>query len=380
VALGRTVTTRGFGAPPDGVEPISTRSVAFYLPQFHPIPENDRWWGEGFTEWKNTARARPRFAGHYQPHVPGELGYYDLRSPATREAQAALAREHAVDAFCYYHYWFNGHRLLERPFDEVLSSGSPDLPFCLCWANENWTRAWNGSDREVLMGQRYSDADDIAHVRHLAPAFADPRYVRIDGKPLFLVYRASNLPSPRRTTDIWRQEAQRLGLGELYLARVESFPNERGDPAALGFDAAVEFQPEWRRLRDQSLLATARRIGTRLGVGRLTPEYVTHDYAALVDAALQSHPVEYTRFPCVTPSWDNSARRSTGAVLFTGSSPERYGEWVRRTLLERPSPLLFVNAWNEWGEGAHLEPCAQWGRGYLEAHRTATSQARAGRR
>lgn len=375
MAPGRTSNTDDRGAPLGGAGVAATRSIAFYLPQFHPIPENDRWWGEGFTEWRNTSRARPRFEGHYQPHVPAELGYYDLRSPDVREAQAALARSHGIDAFCYYHYWFGGHRLLERPFDEVLASGSPDLPFCLCWANENWTRAWNGAERQVLMHQHYSDEDDLRHIRHLAPALADPRYVRVDGKPLLLVYRASALPAARRTTETWRREAARLGIGELFLTRVESFPRERGDPTTLGFDAAVDFQPEWRTLRASTLRSGVRRLARTVGITRWEPEYTTYDYGTLADAAVARAKPPYTWFPCVAPSWDNSARRSTGAVVLTGSSPDRYGAWVHRTITERQPSLLFVNAWNEWGEGAHLEPCARWGRGYLEAHRDAVTAA-----
>lgn len=349
----------------------STRSVAFLLPQFHTIPENDRWWGEGFTEWSNVLPATPRFPGHEQPHVPGELGAYDLRDPDTRAAQAHLAREHGVDAFCYYHYWFNGHRLLHEPFDAVLASGEPDLPFLLCWANENWTRAWNGSDRDVLIAQHYDDEDDRAHLRHLAPAFADPRYVRVDGKPIFLVYRASRLPDPRRTTDNWRAEAQRLGLGELHLARVESFSDERGDPRRLGFDSAVEFQPNWRQIRASAMQAGIRRIGRKLRVSRFEPPFTTYDYHSLVEGALTAIPPQYPRSPCVTPRWDNSPRRGRGAVIVTDSTPEAYAAWVHQ-VVDRDAPeLLFVNAWNEWGEGAHLEPCEQWGRAYLEAHRDA---------
>jgi lipopolysaccharide biosynthesis protein len=356
------------------------RSVAFYLPQFHPIAENDRWWGAGFTEWRNTAQARPRFPGHDQPHVPAELGYYDLRSAETRAAQAELARDHAIDAFCYYHYWFEGHQLLERPFDEVVRSGEPAFPFCLCWANESWTRAWNGSDREVLIAQRYSAVDDLAHIRHLARAFADPRYLRVDGKPLFLVYRATRLPNPRRTVDTWREEAGRLGVGELYLARVESFPEERDDPRLLGFDAAVEFQPDWRRIRASPARLAMRRVGRALGVSRFEPTFTTHDYGSLTRSALNAPSPSYPRFPCVTPGFDNSARRAKGAVILTDTSPERYGRWVAQTLQTTAPELLFVNAWNEWGEGAHLEPCQRWGRGYLEAHRDAVARVSVGTR
>ena len=221
------------------------RLIAFYLPQFHPIPENEQWWGPGFTEWTNVTRARPQFKGHQQPHLPADLGFYDLRLPDTRRAQADLAREYGITGFCYYHYWFTGRRLLERPFNEVLASGEPDLPFCLCWANEHWTRTWDGFERNVLMDQGYSVEDDLMHIRWLCNAFRDPRYIRVEGRPLFLIYRAGNLPNSVRTTSIWREEAIRQSVGEPFLCRVESFPMDKGvDPHATGFDAAVEFVPD----------------------------------------------------------------------------------------------------------------------------------------
>src|SRR5450755_1537677 len=218
------------------------RAIAFYLPQFHPVPENDEWWGAGFTEWRNVAKALPLFPGHHQPHVPADLGFYDLRVPEVREQQASLARQHGIHGFCYYHYWFNGRRILERPFNEVLASGKPDFPFCLCWANENWTRVWDGGEQNVLLQQHYSAQDDLAHIQALIPALADPRYIRINGRPLLLVYRTELLPEPARTAEIWRAEALRGGVGDLYLARVENFVSSV-DPASIGFDAAVEFAP-----------------------------------------------------------------------------------------------------------------------------------------
>ncbi len=355
------------------------RAIAFYLPQFHRVPQNDEWWGPGFTDWTSVKRAAPLFPGHHQPHVPGDLGYYDLLDPSVREAQASLARQYGLDAFCYYHYWFHGERLLERPVDEILRSRRPDLPFCLCWANEPWTRVWDGGNDDVLQPQRYSADDDVRHIEWLLEAFADPRYVRVEGKPLFLVYRASALPDARRTTELWREYARRAGFPGLHLCRVESH-DEAGDPQALGFDAAVEFFPggglkilrgggAWRqRLRSAYLKASGRQAGPRL-----VP------YDSLVQTVLARPDPGYPRLPCVVPDWDNTPRRPWAPLILTGSTPERFGRWVSEAvarLAERPAnqQLLFVNAWNEWGEGCHLEPCQRWGHGYLEAFARATAR------
>jgi lipopolysaccharide biosynthesis protein len=350
-----------------------TRVVAFYLPQFHPIPENDAWWGRGFTEWTNVTRARPAFPRHYQPHLPADLGFYDLRLPEARAAQAELAAAFGVHGFCWYHYWFGGRRLLERPFDEVLASGEPDFPFCLCWANEPWTRAWDGRSGDVLVEQRHSEADDREHLRWLAPAFADPRHIRVGGRPLFLVYRANRLPDARRTTDAWRDEAARLGLPEPFLCRVESYGDERGDPVALGFDAAVEFQPDWkalgRPLRQTPAWRAARalRLSSRAyGAGRV------YDYETVVDRMLARPPAAHRRFPCVMPSWDNTPRSRHERVTLHAASPAGYERWIRAAAHDAED-LLFVNAWNEWGEGTHLEPDQRWGLGYLEATRRAVT-------
>src|SRR5882672_1192445 len=214
------------------------RLIAFYLPQFHPIPENDEWWGKGFTEWTNTAKAKPLFSGHYQPHVPADLGFYDLRLPEAREAQARMAREYGVEAFCYYHYWFgSGRRLLERPFNEVLQSGKPDFPFCLCWANESWTGVWHGAQNKVLVQQTYPGREDAErHFQALLPAFLDERYVRVEGKPLFLVYSPEELTDPVGFTRLWRELAVRAGLPGIYFVGVE---NEPWTPAQNGFDGAT---------------------------------------------------------------------------------------------------------------------------------------------
>ncbi len=352
---------------------ILARLIAIYLPQYHPIPENDAWWGKGFTEWTNVAKARPCFPGHYQPHLPADLGFYDLRVPEVREAQADLARAYGIYGFCYYHYWFNGKRMLERPFNEVLASGKPDFPFCLCWANENWTRRWDGLEKELLIGQSYSLEDDRQHIRWLINAFADPRYIRVDGKPLFLVYRIGLLPNPKRTAEIWREEALKAGIGEIYLCAVESSFVERiQDPKEVGFDATMEFQPDFSLMQKSKYYFLRQRITSRLVKGRHT----VYDYAELIALAKGKPPVPYTRFPSVTPGWDNASRRKQFASVYKNSTPERYGAWLQHVLREftPPSPdenFIFINAWNEWAEGNHLEPCQKWGHAYLEVTRQA---------
>jgi hypothetical protein len=352
---------------------VNTRPLAFYLPQYHPIPENDAWWGTGFTDWVNVARARPLFRGHYQPHQPADLGYYDLRLAEAREAQAELAREHGVFGFCYYHYWFNGRRVLSRPFEEVLDSGRPDFPFCLCWANEDWTRAWDGKNGERLLRQEYSAEDDHAHIRSLLDAFADDRYVRVGDRPLFLVYAAGLLPDPRRTTDIWRKEAARAGIGELYLCRVESGRRERGDPESLGFDAAVEFQPDFRSLGRPQGRSLARRAARRVfNPGSPFRRHRVFEYRTVVDRMLSRPTPPYKRFPCVTPGWDNTPRRRQQGVVLRDGDPSEYERWLRAVAddfvpFSRDENLLFLNAWNEWAEGNHLEPCRRFGRAHLEA-------------
>jgi len=355
--------------------------IAFYLPQYHPIPENDKWWGKGFTEWTNVARAKPLFPGHYQPHIPADLGFYDLRLPEVRQAQADLAREYGIYGFCYYHYWFNGKHLLERPFNEVLDSGKPDFPFCLCWANENWTRTWDGLEKHVLIEQNSSEEDDRQHIQWLAKAFQDKRYIRIEGKPLFLVYRASKLPDPLKTTLLWREEARKIGIGEIFLGRVESSADEHSDPTDIGFDVAVEFQPDWANVEIKFCVGNNKihhRLARKLGLSNMEYfDYRYMDYSSMIEKMLHRRgSPSYKRFPCVTPSFDNSARRrQTGAFILKDSSPELYEKWLEAVIELTPKThqenFIFINAWNEWAEGNHLEPCQKWGRAYLEATRRA---------
>lgn len=354
-----------------GDEPV--RLIAFYLPQFHPIPENDAWWGKGFTEWTNVTRARPLFPGHDQPHLPADLGFYDLRVAEVREAQADLAREYGIYGFCYYHYWFNGRRILQRPFQEVLASGRPDFPFCICWANEPWTRSWDGWAGEVLLPQEHSLEDDRAHIERLVPALQDPRYIRVSGKPLLLVYRTELLPDPARTAEVWREVATRAGIGDLYLARVESFV--RGvNPGTIGFDAAVEFVPNWAEIGPPKFRGPFPALLRRTGLlSRAYGEHRIVDYGQAADRLMQKKWPSYVWFRGVTPSWDNSPRRAHGALILHGSKPEKYGAWLQAIVRETVAMnrgderFVFINAWNEWAEGNHLEPDQRWGRAYLEA-------------
>ncbi|HEX4997910.1 MAG TPA: glycoside hydrolase family 99-like domain-containing protein, partial [Terriglobia bacterium] len=348
------------------------RLIAFYLPQFHRIPENDQWWGEGFTEWVSVRTGQPNFEGHYQPHVPDSLGYYDLRSAEARAAQAQLAREHAIFGFCYYHYWFNGRQVLQAPLADVLKSKEPQFPFCVCWANETWSRRWDGQDNEVLIEQTYSPEDDIAFIRALFPYFADPRYIRVNGRPLLLVYRVEKLPNPACTAERWRQECLKAGLPEPYLVRVCSFQAiwDSVPPSTYGFDAAVEFPPHG--LAEVAAHPAGLNEDFR---GAL------FDYARTAERFRQTPRRPYPMFKTVMPSWDNTARRKNHSHIFVNSDPRTYENWLREVIHDTrrfavgDERMVFINAWNEWGEGNHLEPDVRYGTAYLESTKRAWEDA-----
>ncbi|MGQ0762602.1 MAG: glycoside hydrolase family 99-like domain-containing protein [Acidobacteriota bacterium] len=347
-----------------------TKLIAFYLPQFHPIPENDEWWGEGFTEWRNVARAEPLFAGHYQPHVPADLGFYDLRLPETQHRQAELARSYGIYGFCYYHYWFNGKRLLERPFNQVLKSGQPDYPFSLCWANDPWSRRWDGRTNDLLQDQTYSAEDDIAHIRWLLPALADPRAIKIEGKPIFLIYRGKHLPDPASTIDIWRREVHRAGLGEIYLIAVESAWDLGWDATQVGFDAKLLFQPQFGKL-----MTAVPRIKIP---GK--DELQVYDYRDAWSVLGNLEPVSYRRYETVFPGWDNTPRVGDKAVVIHDATPAAFQEQLHRAIARlqtepKDQRIVFINAWNEWAEGCHLEPDSRHGHAFLEATKAALWQA-----
>ena len=344
------------------------RAIAFYLPQFHPIPENDLWWGKGFTEWTNTARARPMFRGHYQPHIPADLGFYDLRLPETREAQAAMARHYGIEGFCYYHYWFGGQRILERPFNEVLASGSPDFPFCLCWANETWTGIWHGAPNRVLIEQTYpGPADDEAHFAALLHAFCDPRYIRVEGKPLFLIYKPDKLPAA--SLALWRKLAAAAGLPGLHMVGVSSDLSWK--PWQHGYDGKVVtpivLPRQWVSRR-----RPLKWLRYRYPIWRGRP--TVHSYAAFVEGHVRVQDPDGRLYPCLIHAWDNTPRSGVGGMVLQGSTPELFrrllGDAVS-ALRDVPAErqLVFLKSWNEWAEGNHLEPDRRSGHGYLNVVR-----------
>ncbi len=373
-----------FGYVSDPAERVSSLSdaktpdpgvklVALYLPQFYPIPENDLWWGKGFTEWTNVARARPQFVGHYQPRLPADLGFYDLRLPGIQEQQVALAKKAGISAFCFYFYWFHGRTLLEAPIKSFAENKNIDFDFCLCWANENWSRTWSGNANNILLEQTYSEADDYAFIAHLAPYLRHERYLRIDGKPLINVWRSAMMPDPEATAGRWRAWCRDNGIGEIHISRSENY--ERIDPAEHGMDSAYHNSPcDTRWIAPNLARVTA-------PPPLLNPDFAGQlfDYADLVRHAREFKPLGYPVFRSVCPSWDNQARRPGAGRVLLGAEPGTYREYLE-TVVDQTAQsdaltdtkLVYINAWNEWGEGAHLEPDRRYGFAHLEATKMAT--------
>ena len=348
------------------------RLIAFYFPQYHPIPENDRFWGKDFTEWTNVKKAQPNFIDHYQPHTPNDLGFYDLRDQGVMIKQAELAKRYKIYGFCYYYYWFAGKRVMEMPLERILKTGKPDIPFCLCWANEKWTRRWDGRDDLVLISQEHSNEDDRSVIKDLMRYMRHHNYVHINGKPILLIYRVGLFPDIKRTTEIWRELCHKEGIGDIYLAMVESFEHaiENVPPAKYGFDASVEFPPHYYHVIGPPIKPPGK---------LLNPDYKgkVRDYRQLALDYVQKKTLGYTRFRTVIPGWDNTARRQNNSDIFVYSSPGAYQAWLGTILdytLKQYSGdkrIVFINAWNEWGEGNHLEPDKRFGYGFLEATRNA---------
>jgi lipopolysaccharide biosynthesis protein len=366
---------------------IKIKLICYYLPQYHIIEENNKWWGPGFTDWINVVTCTPRFAGHHQPQIPADFGFYDLRLEQSRIQQAEMAKQYGVYGFCYYHYWFNGKRLLSTPLDGMLASGRPDFPFCLCWANENWTRAWDGLDHEVLIGHDYSDEDHLEHIRWLCEyVFSDSRYIRMHNKPIVLIYRLDNIPGIAKFVSLWKEFVTSRGFDGLYLCAVKngfvSLPDEK--IISSGFDAIVDFQPNRNDFPSP--------YGLRSLVYSLARQYIPEalyqkiklsisannivSYKRMVEKLIhRPWPTTYRKFPCAFPSWDNSARRKS-ATIIQNDSPEVYKRFLKDCISkvkEYPDEdkVVFINAWNEWAEGCHLEPDKKYGHAFLAATRSA---------
>lgn len=368
--------------PPRDDGGARARIIAHYLPQFHPIPENDKWWGKGFTEWTNVTKAKPLFSGHYQPILPADFGFYDLRVPEVRIAQAEMAKAHGIEAFCYWHYWFAGKRILERPFNEVLRSGEPDFPFCLGWANDSWTGVWHGCEDRLLIEQTYpGPQDEEAHFYALLEAFHDPRYLKVEGKPLFLIYKPYMLPEPNRVLDHWRELAVKEGLPGIYFvgnARTIEWKYEED-----GFDAMTPHNPGFSTYHIfHPHEGLKKHVWEKRFPGKsFTSNYIQHfpgpdiilyeDYIKIGLPALRG---DFDEFPCVMPNWDNTARCGSRGSVFLDATPELFRQHLREAIEQvahHPAQkrVIFLKSWNEWAEGNYLEPDVKYGMGFLEACR-----------
>ncbi|WHZ15930.1 MAG: Glycosyltransferase [Nitrospira sp.] len=337
------------------------RLIAFFLTQFHPTPENDRWWGKGFTEWTNVTKASPLFNGHYQPHLPTDLGFYDLRLRETRQEQIRLAKQYGIDGFCYHYYWFSGTRILNRPLDEMLSDRESEMPFCLCWANENWTRRWDAAEHQILISQKYLPDDDLNFIKSLIPFFLDPRYIKVDGAPFLIVYRPQHLPDPRRTVQVWREYCEKVGIGKIHICAALTHGNEKY--CQFGFDSGVEFPPHNLHCRN---------VNDRI---EFYDQFYGNaiDYQDIAQSYLARQYHDQNVFKTVFPSWDNTARARERALIVLNGTPHNYEYWLSKTLdctmksRRSEDRFVFINAWNEWAEGCHLEPDRHFKRQFLEA-------------
>ncbi len=377
---------------------MKARVIAFYLPQFHPIPENDQWWGKGFTEWNNVVRARPMFRGHYQPHLPADLGFYDLRLPEVRQQQADLAREAGIEGFCYYHYWFgNGRQLLERPFNEVLASGKPNFPFCLCWANHDWTnKTWvkgKSTRRDsMIMKMEYSMEDHIAHFNSVLPAFRDKRYITVDGKPLFAIYQPKAIPDVEKFIELWQKMAKENGLPGIHFVGYSvnsSGRSVKGNKLSLwATDEAAEHYQSVLSLGFDAVLSTGLSRAQSMSKGKLKMlfYYLTKnsflptsnicDYAEVMRNYYVKEDAWENVYPSLMPQWDRTPRAGKATNPLINATPEKFQKTIENALqlIKEKAPehqILFLKSWNEWGEGNYVEPDDRFGHGWLDAIRNA---------
>lgn len=354
------------------------RVIAMYLPQFHPIPENDDVWGRGFTEWNNVAKARPLFKGHHQPNIPADLGFYDLRLPEIREQQAQLAREAGVEGFMYWHYWMGGgKRLLHRPIDEVLETGKPDFPFCFGWANHSWkTSTWttikNFQVNQMICEQTYPGDDDyIAHFNWCLRAFKDPRYIKVDGKPFFLLYDANALPDSHHFFNLWNQLAKENGLpGIHFVGLSDSWESAIDEKLSLGYDA-IAHSGKWvaeTKLKGKYNKLIQHAIRQKFDM----PILDKYDYKEASKLLITNVDRKDNVYPCIIPGWDRSPRSGKRAVIWYDNKPEYWREHVRQAVLSVQEKvdehkIILLRSWNEWGEGNYVEPDERWGHAFLDA-------------
>lgn len=379
---------------------MKVRVIALYLPQFHPIPENDEWWGKGFTEWTNVKKAKPLCKGHVQPRVPADLGYYDLRDPETRERQAELAREAGIEGFCYYHYWFgNGRQLLERPFNEVLASGKPDFPFCLCWANHDWTnKSWKKGNTQktgsMIMQMQYSEEDHINHFYNILPAFRDKRYITVDGKPLFAVWAPRNIPNGKRFVELWQNLAKQNGLPGIHFVGYTANANKKLPNGKLSLYETNKASAFYQSVLDigydavisSGLTRAQSIIQGRLGLAWNILTYKTRipssshlDYSKVMRHYYVDEDAWENVYPTLLPQWDRTPRAGSKTEFLINSSPGKFQSTIEEALSylkDKTSEhrILFLKAWNEWGEGNYVEPDQQFGHGWLDAIRNAINE------
>jgi hypothetical protein len=344
---------------------VALKTIAFYLPQFHPIPENDAWWGKGFTEWTNVTRSLPLYEGHYQPKLPADLGFYDLRVAEVQEKQVRMAKRHGIYGFCFHFYWFSGKRLLEKPLDLFIENPNIEFPFCLCWANENWTRRWDGEERKVLMKQSYKDGDNRNLIECLSRYLKHPNYIKVDGKPMVIIYRPDVIPDSKELIQCWKEYARLNGIGDLHVVAAQTFGTE--NPETYGFDAAVEFPPhnlEYTRPLNNYVKYFDPNFSGRIS-----------DLEEIVDSIVRSGTKRkrYLQYRTVFPAWDNTARKGKDASVYEPTDPILYAKWLDHIVddtIRNHSPehqFIFINAWNEWAEGAYLEPDRRFGYAFLNA-------------
>ena len=349
----------------------SIKAIAFYLPQFHPIDENDQAWGKGFTEWTNTTKAFPQFDTHYQPRLPGELGFYDLRIERIQERQIELAKHYGIHGFCYHYYWFDGKKLLDTPIKSILQNNKLDLPFCICWANENWTKRWDGTENEVIIEQKHSPENDIRFIKDITPALNDIRYIKIDKKPIIVIYRPSLFPDFKATLKRWRRYAKDVGIGEIFVVGTTAFGFR--DYKSYELDGIVQFPPHNANCRHKDLN----------GLNILNPKFKgsVFEYTDAAKNFLKQLKRYPETIPTVMMGWDNEARKPGRGTIFVDCTPDKYRDWIKKMCAhtkdhkKTEDTVIFINAWNEWSEGTYLEPDRRFGYAYLKATAEALAES-----